>query len=58
MAKLILGLVLYGALEKDVSPWERYNGSDLMEKASIQVRSHHVFFRSECAESFVFCFSE
>lgn len=47
MAKLILGLVFYGALEKDVSPWERYNGSDLTEKASIQVRSHRVFFKSK-----------
>lgn len=58
MAKLIWGLVFYGALEKNVSPWGRYNGSDLMEKASIWVRSHHVFFRTEGIERLVFCFSE
>lgn len=48
--------MFYGALEKDVILWESYKGSDLlMEKISVQVRSHGMFF--EGAQSFVFRFS-
>lgn len=59
MATLTLGLGFYGALERMSALGKIAKEMQFlpMEKASIQVGSHGVFFESEDTGHFEFCFS-